>query len=84
MSGRSRRAGSFLLKVLCAPFPARVTDEEMGDALERIEALARERRSVAFFAKTTIIMTSALFGIALNSLRQLRPSWTRRRRRSHD
>jgi hypothetical protein len=72
----ARRAAEWILKVLCAPLPARVTNEELGDALERIERLACRHRGLAFFTRAAAILASSLFAMVLNSLRELRASGT--------
>jgi hypothetical protein len=79
-----RRLGRILLDVLCAPFPKRVTNEELGDALERVARLSERRRGFAYLMKAAAILAGALCGIAWNSVRELVAAGRRRRRGGSD
>jgi hypothetical protein len=71
------RYARLLLKLLSAPFPDRVANEELGDALERIARLGR-RRGLRYLAEATAILLSTTFGMAWNTMRELRARWAGR------
>jgi hypothetical protein len=71
------RNAQLLLKLLSTPFPARVANEELGDALERIARLGR-RRGLRYLTEATFILVSTTFGMAWNTIRELRVRWAAR------